>query len=142
MGKLNTLTNDQLEALLEEHAESLLVGEDRTDVLVAQHGRTFPLLDGLLRLARRLYALLVPVEPSDEFVSALRVRLVEAHARQMKSADAWNSRRERVRKLSNTLGLAVSALALIAVAARVIGSIVMLVMVVVRGRRRRSPAAA
>jgi len=108
-----------------------------TEKIAAQYGESFPALDGLLKIAQRLQNTLVPVEPEEEFVTDLQTRLEKIQTRRMRSANRLANWRGRVGQSSRSLGAVVSVIAVIALAAQVIGSILMVVMIFMGNNRRR-----
>ncbi len=127
-----------LEEVLDRHAEALIVGQDRSEELLREYGETYPTLAHLLPLAGRLGAALKPVEPSEQFVRRLKVRLMEEHAGQWRAA--WEPQPDRLLRVSRILGVIVSALAIIALLVRIASSIFMLVMILTERRRRSTVA--
>ncbi len=127
-----------LEEVLDRHAEALIVGQDRSEELLREYGETYPALAHLLPLAGRLEEALKPVEPSEQFVRRLKVRLMEEHAGQWRAA--WAPQPDRLLRVSRILGVIVSALAIIALLVRIASSIFMLVMILTERRRRSTVA--
>jgi hypothetical protein len=130
-----------IEDVVDRHAESLRQGEDTTEKITGQYGDSFPALGGLLKLAQRMQNTLVPVEPEEEFVVDLQARLEKIQTRRMRSANRLANWRGRVGQSSRVLGVIVSIVAVVALAAQVIGSILMVVMIVMGNNRRRRTAA-
>ncbi|GAB4459780.1 MAG: hypothetical protein Kow00120_27720 [Anaerolineae bacterium] len=67
-----SMTQEALEDILAAHVDALLHGDDPTGALVAVYAAA----RDLLYLARRLYAVMVPVEPNARFVRQLKRELV------------------------------------------------------------------
>ncbi|MCZ7542546.1 MAG: hypothetical protein M5R40_02940 [Anaerolineae bacterium] len=67
-----SMTQETLEDILAAHVDALLHGDDPTGALVAVYAAA----RDLLYLARRLYAVMVPVEPNARFVRQLKRELV------------------------------------------------------------------
>jgi hypothetical protein len=132
-----------VEDVIDQHTEMLSRGEDMTEKIAAQYSDSFPALDGLLNLAQRLQNTLVPVEPEEEFVTGLQARLEKIQTRRMKSANRLTNWRVRVGKSNRSLGVIVSVLAVVVLAAQVLGSILLVVMIVIgNSRRHRTTASA
>jgi hypothetical protein len=74
----DTLTQEALQDVLGEHLASLIRGEDRTDDLLASYPSARDLLRGLMSLAQRIQAVLVPVQPDAAFVRDLKCELIGA----------------------------------------------------------------
>ncbi|MBN1119761.1 MAG: hypothetical protein JXJ17_01685 [Anaerolineae bacterium] len=130
-----------VEDVVDQHAESLSRGQDTTDKIAAQYNESFPALDGLLKVAQRLQNTLVPVEPEEEFVTDLQSRLEKIQTRRIRSANRLASWRGRAGQSSRSWGAIVSVIAVIALAAQVLGSILMVVMIFMGNKRRRRTAA-
>src|SRR5690606_9044841 len=67
-----SMTQETLEDILAAHVDALLHGDDPTGALVAVYAAA----RDLLYLARRLYAVMVPVEPNARLVRQLERELV------------------------------------------------------------------
>jgi hypothetical protein len=130
-----------VEDVIDQHAEMLTQGEDTTDEIAAQYSDSFPALDGLLNLAQRLQNTLVPVEPGEEFVTDLQARLEKLQTRRMRSANRLANWRVRVGQSNRSLGAVVSVLAVVVLAAQVLGSILLVLMIILGNNRRRRTAA-
>jgi hypothetical protein len=128
----HAMTSYDVEELLQRHADALAHGQDITPELIDQNPESAPVLRRLLGLNRRLSESLAPVEPSRSFVSSLRTRLAEAHA------IALQEQERHARQMRATIGTGVGALLVIALLARLIGSIIMVIAFMVRLRRRNS----
>ncbi len=131
-----------VEDVIDHHAEMLSRGEDTTEKIAAQYNDSFPALDGLLNLAQRLQNTLVPVEPEEEFVTDLQSRLEKIQSRRMRSANRLTDWRVRVGQSNRSLGAIVSVLAVVVLAAQVLGSILLVVMIIMGNNRRRTAASA
>ena len=137
----NRNNTQTIEDVVDQHAESLMRGEDTTAKVAEQYEGAFPALGGLLNIASRLQSTLVPVQPEERFVSDLYKRLDKVHSRRIRSANRLDNWRVRVGKVNRPLGVIVSVLAVIALAAQVIGSIMMVVVIITGNNRRRRTAA-
>ncbi len=127
----------KLADLLDTYTTLLIEGNDANGYLASQAPLPPP-ADGLAGLARRLHETLVPVEPGEEFVAALRVRLERLQARRERAARRWALWRQRLAKLPTRPGTILSIVALVALAARIVGSLIMLIFIVTGHRRRRA----
>jgi hypothetical protein len=72
----DTLTQEALQDVLAEHLDALIRGEDPTDDLLASYPSARDLLRGLMNLAQRIQAVLVPVQPDAAFVRDLKCELI------------------------------------------------------------------
>ncbi len=126
---------DQLDA----YAAALLEDEPSADALLAQMESISPTLAGLARLSGRLYTALTPVDPPGDFAARLQGELEEMHARQSGAATRWQRLIDRTTRISTRAGAAFSVLAVLTLAARIVGSIVILAIYL--SSRRRTQAA-
>ncbi len=127
--------NTRQEILLDQHTEASLVGDDEVMREIEEHPEVTPELRGMFRLTKRLAAAFVPVEPATQFVQDLKGKLAEMQRKQAASVTVWSKRRVRARQISRVLSTFISAVAIVALVARVIGSIVLLIAYLV-GRRK------
>lgn len=122
---------------LDQHTEAVIHGqEDIVDRTPAQSEELAPELEGLFRLADRVYTTLAPVEPSAEFVSDLKTKLFEMQSSELESRQTWLDRRANAVRVSRVLGIAVSTLAVAAFATRILASFLMLIAFIVNRRRK------
>ena len=128
----------KLADLLDRYTTLLIEGNDADGYLASQVPLSPP-ADSLTSLARRLHEALVPVEPGEEFVAALKVRLERLQARRERATRRWALWRQRLAKLSARPGTILSIVALVALAARIVGSLIMLIFIVTGRRRRAAP---
>jgi hypothetical protein len=124
---------------LDRHTEALIHGQDNADRMPDRSDQPAPELEGLFRLADRVYATLAPVEPSEDFVSDLKTKLFEMQSGELKSRQTWLDRRANAVRVSRILGVAVSTLAVAAFAARILASLLML-LAFIANRRRKTTA--
>lgn len=132
MKKRHKIDEETLTLALDRHTEALFKRRAGSD---ASPYREDPDSAALFSVNRQLFETLAPVEPSDAFVDSLKARLMEQHTTQtqLKAGKAVQKR-----KIVRT---AVSVYAVATIAARIIGSII-LVAAFIRTRRRRATAAA
>ena len=133
--------DERVTELLDQHSTGLLVGDDHSTEFLGEHSEDFPALAGLIQVAQRLRDTLVPVHPDEDFVSDLRTRLVSVNEKESRAATAWTQLRARLTRHSTALGAAISILAVLAMAIRVVGSLLMVVVLLSGNRRRRTAAA-
>ena len=132
---------EHLTDILNRHSEGLIWDADRSDDLLEEHAETFPALAGLMAIAQRLRETLVPVRPDEEFVAELRTRLQTMNEADNRTVTVWSRLRNRLSRHSAVLGTVISILAVLAMAIRVVGSLVMVVVLLTGNRRRRTAAA-
>ncbi len=140
MGLRHRAKEARLEDILDQHANTLIEGGDSTEALVQEYGEVFPALDSLLRLAQRVHGILMPVEPSQEFVTDLRTKLITRQQGDQAVAVAWTVRRKRWERISRVLVPIVSIIAVLALAVRIAGSLILIVTFIIGRRRRAAPA--
>lgn len=129
--KRRKIDEDALMQAVDRHTEALFKRRALSD---ASPYRNDPDAAALFRVNRQLFETLAPVEPSDAFVDALKSRLLDQHAlRTGKSAGKSIQQRKFVRT-------AVSLFAAITIAARLIGSIILVAAFIRTRRRRAAPA--
>jgi hypothetical protein len=129
--------DEQLTMLLDRHGEGLIRNGDRSEELAQEYGETFPALVGLMSIARRLRETLVPVRPDETFVAELRTRLLSMEEKDERAATVWSRLRSRLYRHSAAVGTVISVLAVVAMAMRVVGSIIMVIVLITDNRRRR-----
>jgi len=133
--------DEQVTEILDRHSAGLLDGDDRGENLVLESGEDFPALVGLVEVARRLRETLIPVRPDESFVADLRMRLMSMDEKEVQVVSVWSRLRTRLSRHSTVLGAAISILALLAMAVRLVGSLVMVIVLLSGNRRRRTAAA-
>lgn len=121
---------------VDQHTESLFDDSIETDIVEER-----PELSGLFGIAGQLAGTLVPVEPKDEYVASLKDRLFEMQLAEIDKRQVWDERRTRAARLSRAVGIAVSIIAILALLARAVGS-VLLIVKLVTGQRRNSVSTA
>jgi hypothetical protein len=126
---------------LDAYTASLLAGEPSDVALLRQMEAISPALAGLARLSGRLHAALTPVHPDEDFVERLHDQLEEMHARQAGAATRWHRVIRGTTRVSTRAGAAFSVLAVLTLAARIIGSIVVLAIYLSNRRRAQSASA-
>ena len=137
------LDDTALDDVLQEHADALITGEDNSAQLLEQYPASAQLLGNLFHIAGRVFKTLSPVEPSPEFMADLKAKLVEIQTGQAESALRWRERRTRFAGTSRVLATIMSVLAVVALVAQLVGSVVLVITLIVGlGRRRKSAAAA
>lgn len=124
---------------LEAYTAALLEGDSTRQDLLAQMEDISPALAGLARLSSRLHTALTPVEPAGDFAESLQERLEAIHARQSGAATRWQRLIRRTTRVSTRAGAAFSVLAVLTLAVRIVGSIVILAIFL--SHRRRAQAA-
>jgi hypothetical protein len=131
MGRFEqVLSRHQQQAdILAAQADALIHDEDRTDDLLRQ-AEGDPRLADLLVLARQVKSVLVPVEPSPEYVADLKRELMGTRAESIRAAQRGLTARVRsgARKLH-------PAWAVAAIVTSLAGSV--LAVVAITNRRRR-----
>jgi hypothetical protein len=127
--KVRVGTRD-LEDLVQRHADALVSGRDIAPELTNQNPSSARALSRLFGLTRRLNESFSPVEPSRNFVSDLKSRLAEAHAVSL------DEQKRHAQRLRTAIGTGVGALIVIALLARLVGTILMVVAFLARLRRR------
>lgn len=131
---------NSLRDLLARHVDALNAGTDTTPALVREY-EDHPSMAGLLQLARELHTTMIPVKPSTDFIRGLHRQLEQSHARYTRSERRRIRRRRWVARASRAFGAAVSLLAVIGLAFRVLVSFVMLIMLIARQKQRSATAA-
>jgi hypothetical protein len=130
------LDEELLAEVLAEHADALNRGEDRDEELLARYPHARGVLVGLFGLVRRLREALIPIKPSERFVTDLKAELEQHQARVQMSRTHWRRWRERALQVASILGLIVSAFALMALIIRGMVSLVTLIVNMLSRRRR------
>jgi hypothetical protein len=118
---------------LERHTEALFKRRAGSDATPYRHD---PDSAALFRINKRLYETLVPVEPSDAFVEQLKGKVMQMHATETKRRLANHKVQKR-----DWVRTAVSVFAVATIAARIIGSILLIIAFVMKRRRRATAAA-
>jgi hypothetical protein len=118
---------------LERHTEALFKRRAGSDATPYRHD---PDAAALFRINKRLYETLMPVEPSDAFVEQLKGKIMQMHATETKRRLAKRPVEKR-----NWVRTLVSVFAFATIAARVIGSILLIIAFIMKRRRRATAAA-
>ncbi len=100
-----------------------------------------PASDRETAMAERLYQVLRPVEPSEQFVAELKARLAAIQQNPALSATQWKLRQERARQRGQIVRVVVAAVAIGAVLARLAASALIIIGFIIRRRRRTASAA-
>lgn len=128
--------NRKIAEVVDRQTEGILLGDDQSERLLEQHPQDSEELGELFGLTGQIYSKLVPVAPSEQFARDLKARLHELQAAETNARAAWKARHKRAGNASQILGTAVSVLAVVAFVARIIGSVVMLI-IFISGQRRK-----
>jgi len=136
------IKRSELVDVLEEHADSLMHGTDNADELLEQHPEANdPALDRLFALGRGTYRILsstTHVEPSSDFVTGLKTKLMEEKLYHDASAERWEGRKAWASDQNGALGTLVSLLALLALVVHIVGTVVLVVAFIIGiGRSRK-----
>lgn len=127
---------------VEEYSEALLRGEDRSYQLLERYPESSGVLSDLFSLTNRLYGVLVPMEPSQQFVADLKASLAHLRASTTFSTlrKSFRPRPPARTRIANPQHSILSVVAGVALITSLVGSVVMLVALLIGRGRRRHPA--
>ena len=134
--RVGILDERELGQILLSHADALVLGEDNTDMVLSKYPAMSGWLEGLLMMARDIRDVLVAVEPSERFVLDLRARLADVGQPRRRVGATWQQRRQRATQVATVLGTVVSILAVLALATRLIGALVIVILFLANRRKR------